>query len=87
MAPTRRAGAPSSPAATAKPRFAPEALRELAGDKVFARGEAYHHAGQVELLSDDGRRVLARVLGTEVYRCDLTGSRSRIQGSVWRRRL
>jgi hypothetical protein len=80
MASKRRAGASSPRAAAAKPRFAPEALRELAGDKVFPRGEAYHRAGQVELLSDNGQRVLARVLGTEVYRCELTGSDRQIAG-------
>lgn len=67
--------------ATAPPRFDPQALRELAGEAVFARGEAYHRGGQVELLSDDGRRVLARVLGTEVYRSELRGGGTEIDGT------
>jgi hypothetical protein len=31
-------------------RFDIDALRELAGAKVFARGEAYHRGGQIEIL-------------------------------------
>lgn len=73
----RRSAAPSS----APPRFAPQALLELAGEKVFARGEAYHRAGRVEILSDDGRRVLARVLGSEVYRCELSIAESGVEGA------
>jgi uncharacterized Zn finger protein len=79
--PKRPARPSPAPRIPPPPRFAPELLRELAGDKVFARGEAYHHAGQVELLSDDGRRVLARVLGSEVYRCELSAADSTIDGS------
>jgi len=46
----------------------------LAGDKVFARGLAYHQAGQVEILSLEPGRVLARVSGSEDYRSELTGA-------------
>jgi uncharacterized Zn finger protein len=55
------------------PRFDPAALRDLAGGAVFGRGEDYARSGRVELLSDDGERVRARVLGTEVYRAALRG--------------
>lgn len=55
------------------PRFDIDALRELAGDKVFARGQAYHRDGHVELLAVDADRVLSRVAGTELYRAELRG--------------
>ena len=55
------------------PRFDIDALCRLAGDKVFARGQAYHQAGQVEILSLEPNRVLARVSGSEDYRSVLTG--------------
>lgn len=64
----------------ASPRFDIDALRRLAGDKAFARGQAYHQAGQVELLSLDPGRVLARVSGSEDYRSVLTGGGSDIDG-------
>jgi hypothetical protein len=32
------------------PRFDPGELAALAGDRTLARGEAYHHDGQVTLL-------------------------------------
>lgn len=49
----------------------PTALRDLAGPKVFARGEAYFSEGRVRLLSVDERRVLASVIGSETYRAEL----------------
>lgn len=55
-------------------RFDTGALRKLAGDKVFARGEDYFHEGLVEILSLTPKRVLARVAGTEDYRAVLTGA-------------
>jgi tetratricopeptide (TPR) repeat protein len=63
-----------------RPRFDITALRELAGDKVFARGEAYHRDGQVVLLSIEPGRVLAQVAGTEDYRTVLTGRGKEIDG-------
>ena len=33
-----------------RPGFDVDALRSLAGEKAFARGEAYHRGGQVEIL-------------------------------------
>lgn len=56
-----------------RPRFDVEALRELAGDKVFARGEDYHRDGQVLILSIRAERVVAQVAGTEDYRTELSG--------------
>jgi uncharacterized Zn finger protein len=53
------------------PRFNVAALREFAGEKVFARGVAYHEDGRVEIISIDSARVLARVIGSEVYRSEL----------------
>jgi uncharacterized Zn finger protein len=61
-------------------RFDIDALRELAGAKVFARGAAYHRDGQVEILSIRPGRVLAQVAGTEDYRTQLTGEGEDIDG-------
>jgi len=47
-------------------RFDVAALRDVAGGKVFARGVAYHEDGQVEIVTFDRARVLARVIGSEV---------------------
>ena len=66
--------------AEGQPRFGIDALRDLAGDKVFARGEAYHRDGQVEILAIEPGRVLARVAGTEDYRTELTGRGEEIGG-------
>src|SRR6478735_4925125 len=43
-------------------RFDVAALRDVAGEKVFARGVAYHEDGQVEIITFDRTRVLARVI-------------------------
>lgn len=63
-----------------RPRFDIEALRELAGEKTFARGEVYHRDGQVAILSIEPERVLAQVDGTEDYRTELTGRGKDIDG-------
>lgn len=63
-----------------QPRFDRDALLRLAGDKVFARGLAYHRAGQVTILAIEPGRVTARVAGSEDYRAVLTGSGTRIGG-------
>src|SRR5882724_11926338 len=52
-------------------RFDIDVLRDLAGDKVFARGEAYYRDGQVQILILEPGRVLAQVMGTENYRTEL----------------
>ncbi|TWB93483.1 putative Zn finger protein [Bradyrhizobium macuxiense] len=54
-------------------RFDVAALQEIAGDKSFARGSAYKADGRVEVMTIDDTRVIARVAGTEIYRCELTG--------------
>jgi uncharacterized Zn finger protein len=61
-------------------RFDLDALRELAGDKVFVRGQAYHRDGQVEILAIEPGRVLAQVAGTEDYRTEVTGRGEDIGG-------
>jgi uncharacterized Zn finger protein len=62
------------------PRFDVAALREAAGEKVFARGVAYQRDGQVEIIAVEPLRVPARVLGTEIYRVELTGRGSELSG-------
>ncbi|QQS12999.1 MAG: SWIM zinc finger family protein [Rhodospirillales bacterium] len=63
-----------------KPRFDVAALRRFAGDKVFARGEAYVERGQVEILAIEPGRVLAVVAGGEDYRTEVTGRGAGIGG-------
>ena len=48
-----------------RPRFDVEALRNLAGDKVFARGEEYFEDGQVLILSIRPDRVVAAQVGAQ----------------------
>jgi uncharacterized Zn finger protein len=62
------------------PRFDVATLREFAGEKVFARGVEYHEDGQVEIISIDSARVLARVIGSEVYRSQLEGTGRKFSG-------
>jgi hypothetical protein len=66
--------------AKGKTRFDTDALRELAGGKVFARGETYHRDGQVQILAIEPKRVLAQVAGTEDYRTELRGHGRNIDG-------
>jgi uncharacterized Zn finger protein len=63
-----------------RPRFDLEVLRDLAGPKVFARGQDYYCDGQVEILVVDAKRVLAQVSGTEDYRTELRGRGKKING-------
>jgi len=63
-----------------RPRFDIDVLRELAGEKVFARGEAYYRDGQVEILAVEPGRVLAQVTGTEDYRTELKGNGEDVDG-------
>jgi tetratricopeptide (TPR) repeat protein len=67
--------------AKARPRFHIDVLRNLAGDKAFARGEAYYRNGQVQILAIEPRRVLAEVAGTEDYRTELIGRDNEIGGA------
>src|SRR5438876_2542798 len=63
-----------------RPRFDIDALRGLAGEKVFARGEEYFSDGQVQIIALEPKRVLAQVEGTEDYRTELTGRGKHIDG-------
>jgi uncharacterized Zn finger protein len=62
------------------PRFDVATLREFVGDKVFARGVRYYEDGQVEIVSVDNARVVARVIGSEVYRSQLDGLGKKFSG-------
>jgi len=66
--------------AKTRPRFDVDALRNIAGVKVFARGEAYYRAGQVEILRFEKGRAVASVAGTEDYRTVVTGKGAKIGG-------
>ncbi len=63
------------------PWFDPHALRKLAGNASFQRGEDYFRHGAVTLLSVEPGRVLAAVAGTEEYRTELRLRRDGIAGS------
>jgi len=62
------------------PRFDVDALRQAAGEKVFTRGEAYHRDRHVEVLVIEPRRVVADVLGSEIYRSEVSLVRGRLSG-------
>jgi uncharacterized Zn finger protein len=72
----------SPPAASERveSRFDPETLRELSGDKVFARGVAYAAEGRVAIISSRQTRIDATVSGTDTYETELTGSGKSISG-------
>ena len=61
-------------------RFDIETLRELAGDRSFARGKVYFRDGCVQILSLGSKRVVAEVSGTQDYRTVLTGRAEDIDG-------
>ena len=61
-------------------RFDVGELRDLAGEKVFERGIAYHEDGHVEIVTFESTRVLARVVGSEIYRCELVGAGKKFSG-------
>src|SRR6267378_3310618 len=77
---TKPKHAASTETAAGSDRFDVAALRELAGEKVFVRGVAYHEDGHVEIVTLDEARVLASVEGSEVYRCELVGSGTAFSG-------
>ncbi|RUY49614.1 acyltransferase [Mesorhizobium sp. M7A.F.Ca.CA.001.09.2.1] len=56
-------------------------MRDLVGNKVYSRGEAYWRDGLVQLLTVGSKRVLAQVAGTEDYRVELMGPAESIEGS------
>lgn len=61
-------------------RFDPRALKALAGEKVYGRGEAYCRQGVVELLGSRPGRLVARVAGSENYHVILVGEGEAIGG-------
>jgi uncharacterized Zn finger protein len=63
-----------------KDRLDVQALLAVAGEKVFARGQAYHKDGQVEIVSIDGGVVAARVRGTQLYRTRLETQGGQLSG-------
>ena len=71
----------ASAAPAAAPRFDVDALRELAGERAFVRGEEYHSGGAVQLLALEPDRVFATVSGTENYTVTLTGGGFKFKGS------
>ena len=79
---TRKPGSPANMIETAAGvhRFDVAALRDVAGEKAYARGAVYHEDDRVEIITLDRSRVLARVMGSEVYRCDLVGAGKKISG-------
>jgi tetratricopeptide (TPR) repeat protein len=62
-------------------RFDVDALRRLAGDKVFARGQTYHRDGLVEIISVGPGGILAQVAGAEDYRTQVKGGGADIGGA------
>jgi uncharacterized Zn finger protein len=61
-------------------RFDVAALRHMAGDHIFARGQACRDDGKVELVAVEATLIVARVLGTEVYRARLEGGGKQFAG-------
>ena len=72
---------PANRTASGLHSFDVAALRDAAGEKVFARGAAYREDERVEIVSIDGARVRARVIGSEAYRCELVGSGKKFSGT------
>jgi uncharacterized Zn finger protein len=68
-------------ATRSRPRFDPQALRRIAGAKVFERGVEYHSDGSVEIITVEPNRVVAEVQGTELYRTEVIGGGDDIVGN------
>lgn len=64
----------------AQSRFDLPTLKDLAGDRVFARGEQYCRDGMVDILGVEPNRIVARVAGTEDYRTVVTGAGTAVDG-------
>jgi uncharacterized Zn finger protein len=65
---------------TSRPQFDIDALHQLAGDKVFARGVNYYENGQVEIVAIEKTRIFAWVSGSEIYRVVLKGKATKFSG-------
>src|SRR3954451_12114340 len=50
--------------------LSPQRLRELAGPKVYARGEEYFTNGHVQLLEHTRDEAIAEVMGSQPYRVE-----------------
>lgn len=57
-----------------------DALKQVAGEKIFARGALYHKEGAVEIISFGKNRVRARILGTHIYEAELSLNSGKISG-------
>src|SRR5258708_3158454 len=79
---TRKPKSPANSMETAagSNRFDVAALHDMAGEKAFARGAAYYQDQRVEIVTFDRTRVLARVIGSEIYRCELVGIGKKFSG-------
>jgi uncharacterized Zn finger protein len=64
-----------------KAQFDEDALFDLAGKTIFARGKAYFTDGRVEILDRGPKSVRARVTGSQVYRTSLTGAGAAFGGA------
>ena len=64
----------------ARMRFDVGGLREVAGEKIFLRGQAYFRDGRVEILFIGPEHVRARVAGREYYRTVIKGRGKRFAG-------
>lgn len=62
------------------PPFDIGTLRELAGDRAFARGQVYCDDGRVEILNHKAQRIVARVSGEQDYRTVLNARQGMIDG-------
>jgi hypothetical protein len=51
--------------------LSPQRLRELAGPKVYARGEEYFASGSVQLHEHTRNEAIAEVMGSQPYRVEL----------------
>ena len=51
--------------------LSPQRLRELAGPKVYTRGETYVAGGRVQLLEHTRDQAIAEVTGSQPYRVEL----------------
>ena len=51
--------------------LSPQRLYELAGPRVYVRGEKYSAGGQVQLLEHTRDEAIAEVMGSQPYRVEL----------------
>ena len=57
-------------------------LKKLVGPKYFERGVDYFHRETVERLRADDREIVARVMGTELYRSRLWITRGKLNSEM-----